>query len=116
MNPVALFLMLILNSNGTCLAQGDHTMSITGEPYLMQTYQCFWGGSEVTPSHTFEVWSPICPDYVDKPVAIKELQRHKGWTMNEFGQFYPATIDIDRMEVYRPPCQAMVSTRTPREK
>jgi hypothetical protein len=113
MNPVALFLMLILNSNGTCLAQGDQTASIKGEPYVMQTYQCFWGGSEATPSHTFEVWSPVCPDYIDKPVLIKEQQRHKGWAMNEFGQFYPATVDVDRMEVYRPPCRSLLSARTP---
>jgi hypothetical protein len=106
MNAVLLFLALVLNANHTCLAQGEQTLLIQGQAYRVDTFQCFWKGSETTPSHTFEVWAPVCADYVEQPILIKEKHLLKGWTMNEFGQFYPATINVDLMDVYRPRCRS----------
>jgi len=104
MNAVALFLAIVLHGNGTCLSQGEQTTTIKNQSYVVQTFQCFWGGSESTPSHTFEVWAPVCRNYVEQPILIKEQHLHKGWAMNEFGEFYAATVDIDLMEIYRPNC------------
>jgi hypothetical protein len=50
------------------------------------------------------VISPVCPTYVAPPILIKEMHAHKGWVMNRFGEFYPATIDIDTIEAHKPPC------------
>jgi hypothetical protein len=35
---------------------------------------------------------------------LKEVHANKGWVMNRFGEFYPSTINIEMMDVYRPPC------------
>jgi hypothetical protein len=105
MNAILLFLALVFNGNSTCLAQGEHTRSIDGQAYRVDTFQCFWKGSEATPSHTFEVWWPLCPGYVEQPILLKEDHLLKGWTMNEFGEFYPATLNVDLMEVHRPQCR-----------
>jgi len=37
--------------------------------------------------------SPVCPTYVAQPETY--------WVMNQFGEFYPATTNIDMMDVYR---------------
>ena len=113
MNAVALFLALVLHSNGTCLAQGDQTATIKNQSYLVQVFQCFWGGSESTPSHSFEVWAPLCRNYVEQPILIKERHLNKGWAMNEFGEFYAATVDIDLMEIYRPNCDGVSPSPKP---
>jgi len=104
MNALALFLALVLQGNPTCHAQGPITMAINGQPYAMQIYECYWKGTDNGPSHTFEVWSPFCGSYVGQPILLKERQLRKGWVMNEFGEFYPATVDVDLMQVYRPRC------------
>jgi hypothetical protein len=41
---------------------------------------------------------------VAQPILLKEVHANKGWVMNRFGEFYPSTINIEMMEVYRPPC------------
>src|SRR5919198_5509728 len=104
MNAIALFLLLVLSENPTCQSQPANEKTISGQSYAVQTYQCYWSGSESSPSHTFEVWSPVCPHYVDQPILLSERNRRKGWVMNEFGEFYPATYDVDLMHVYRPRC------------
>jgi hypothetical protein len=104
MNALALFLALVLQGNPTCHPEQPAAVSINGQPYEVQTFECYWGRSDEAPSHTFEVWSPVCNGYVGQPILVSERQLHKGWVMNEFGEFYPATVDVDLMEVYRPHC------------
>jgi hypothetical protein len=104
MNALALFLALVLQGNPTCHSEEPVRQSVNGHSYAVQTFDCYWKGYEFPPSHSFEVWSPDCGKYVGDPIVVKERQLHKGWVMNEFGEFYPATIDVDLMHVYRPAC------------
>ena len=84
MNVIALFLMLVLNGNMTCGAEPPD--------------------QRASASHQFVVISPVCPTYVAQPILLKEVHANKGWVMNRFGEFYPSTINIEMMDVYRPPC------------
>jgi hypothetical protein len=103
MNAIALFLMLVLNGNMTCGAEVPSETLLGEETVQIQVYDCYWSEQEYA-SHQFVVISPVCPNYVAPPILIKEMHAHKGWVMNRFGEFYPATINIDMMEVYKPPC------------
>jgi len=106
MNAIALFLMLVLDGNSTCQSHLSNDLIRDGQAYRVQVFECYWGGKDTDrPSRQFEVWSPICPSYVAEPILVREPVQRKGWSMNQFGEFYPATVDIDRMQVYRPSCQ-----------
>ena len=104
MNAIALFLTLVLYGNPTCQHAPGNEITVNGSVYAVQTYQCFWRDVESHPSHTFEVWSPVCQRYVDQPILIRERHVKAGWVMNRYGEFYPATHDVDVMEIHRPPC------------
>ncbi|ALA59124.1 hypothetical protein [Nitrospira moscoviensis] len=107
MNAIALFLMLVLNGNPTCPAEAPNrtTVSTTkGEQVVqIQKYDCYWRG-DATPSHRFVVVSPVCSEYVAQPILIEEMNERKGWVLNRFGEFYPATVNIELMDAYKPPC------------
>lgn len=103
MNAIALFLMLVLNGNMTCGAEIPKQMMLGNQAVQVQMYACYWSQQD-SASHQFVVISPVCPTYVAPPVLIKELHARKGWAMNRFGEFDPATANIDMMDVYRPPC------------
>jgi hypothetical protein len=103
MNAIALFLALVLQGNPTCPAEPSEQIMVEGELFQIQVFDCYWRGAE-KPSHKFVVWSPICPTYVGPPVLISERNLRKGWALNEFGEFYPATSNIDMMHVYKPRC------------
>ena len=103
MNAIALFLTLVLNGNMTCGAEVPHRMMLADQAVQVQVYDCYWSEKELA-SHQFVVISPVCPTYVGQPILIKEVHTHKGWVLNRFGEFYPATLNIDMMEIYRPPC------------
>jgi hypothetical protein len=105
MNAIALFLMLVLNGNTTCQMHQTQDHVDNGQTYKVEFYDCYWAAEDYYPSHRFEVWSPVCPTYVAQPILIRERTQRKGWTMNQFGEFYPASEDIDRMPVYRPRCE-----------
>jgi hypothetical protein len=104
MNAIALFLMLVLDGNSTCQSELLNDRVYDGQAYRVQVFHCYWAGTENPPSRSFEVWSPICDSYVAEPILVREPKQRKGWTMNQFGEFYPATVDIERMHVYRPRC------------
>jgi hypothetical protein len=104
MNAIALFLTLVLYGNPTCQDVPAEITLVSGQPYVVQTFQCFWRGAENGPSHTFEVWSPICDQYVEQPILISESHVHKGWAMNRFGEFSPSTEAIDFMHLYQTRC------------
>jgi hypothetical protein len=104
MNALALFLALVLQGNPTCISDGPVTVSLNNQSYAAQTFQCYWGESESVPSHTFDVWSSMCDTHVGHPVLVKERHSRKGWALNEFGEFFPATMDVDLKQVYRPSC------------
>jgi hypothetical protein len=103
MNAIALFLMLVLNGNLTCGAEPPDQSTLGGQLVQVQVYHCYWSERE-SASHQFVVISPVCPTYVAQPVLLKEVHAHKGWVMNRFGEFYPATTNIEMMDIYRPPC------------
>jgi hypothetical protein len=103
MNAIALFLMLVLNGNMTCGAEPPDQAMFGGQAVQVQVYDCYWS-ERATASHQFVVISPVCPTYVAQPILLKEVHANKGWVMNRFGEFYPSTINIEMMEVYRPPC------------
>jgi hypothetical protein len=108
MNAIALFLMLVLHGNPTCPADTPNRMTMPttkGDQVVqVQTYECYWRGND-SPSHQFVVVSPVCTDQnVAQPILIKEMNERKGWVLNRFGEFYPATVNIDLMDVYKPPC------------
>jgi hypothetical protein len=103
MNAIALFLMLVLNGNMTCGAEIPNQTMLGDQVVQVQVFDCYWSEKDLA-SHQFVVISPVCPTYVAQPVIIKEIHAHKGWVMNQFGEFYPATTNIDMMDVYRPPC------------
>ena len=109
MNAIALFLMLVLQGNPTCPAQipSQTTMATTKGAQIVQVqvYDCYWRGQEI-PSHHFVVVSPVCPTYVGQPILVEEVNERKGWVMNRFGEFYPASVNIDMMDVYKPACNA----------
>ncbi len=69
----------------------------------MQKYDCYWRSKD-SPSHQFIVVSPVCTDYVAQPFLLEEMNERKGWVMNRFGEFHPATVNIDLMDAYKPPC------------
>jgi hypothetical protein len=104
MNAIALFVILVLQGNPTCHAQPSQQENIEGQAFQIDTYECYWREQQNTPSHQFVVLRPVCPTYVQAPVLLSERNLHKGWAMNQFGEFYPATDNIDMMEVYRPRC------------
>ena len=103
MNAIALFLMLVLNGNMTCGAQPPDQTMLGDLAVQVQVYDCYWG-EQTGASHQFVVVSPVCPKYVAQPILLKEVHANKGWVMNRFGEFYPATLNIEMMEIYRPPC------------
>lgn len=107
MNAIALFLMLVLQGNPTCPAgtpSQSTVMTMKGVQIVqMQLYECYWRGQEL-PSHQFIVISPVCPTYVGQPFLVEEVNERKGWVMNRFGEFYPASVNIELMDVYKPPC------------
>jgi hypothetical protein len=103
MNAIALFLMLVLNGNMTCGAEPPDQAMFGGQAVQVQVYDCYWS-ERASASHQFVVISPVCPTYVAQPILLKEVNANKGWVMNRFGEFYPSTINIEMMEVYRPPC------------
>lgn len=107
MNAIALFLSLVLQGNPTCPASTPDQVAVPttagDQTVQVQTYQCYWRGQE-SPSHEFVVVSPVCPHDVGQPILVKELNERKGWVMNRFGEFHPATVNIDLMDVYKPPC------------
>jgi hypothetical protein len=35
---------------------------------------------------------------------VKELHERKGWVQNQFGELFPAVVNNDMMDVYKPPC------------
>jgi len=110
MNAIALFLMLVLQGNPTCPAQppSQTTMETTkGAAQLVQVqvYDCFWRGQELA-SHHFLVVSPVCPTYIGQPILVEEVNERKGWVMNRFGEFYPASVNIEMMDVYKPACNS----------
>jgi hypothetical protein len=106
MNAIALFLMLVLQGNPTCPAESpSQTMVPTtqgDQAVMVQKYDCYWRGTDA-PSHQFLVVSPVCERYVGQPILLKELRERKGWVLNQFGEFYPASANIDMMDVYKPP-------------
>ncbi|WP_447979422.1 hypothetical protein [Candidatus Nitrospira bockiana] len=105
MNAIALFLALVLQGNPTCALQPTtETFQADGSVFQIDYYDCYWRGSGEA-SHQFVVWSLVCPGYVGPPVLLKERNLRKGWAMNQFGEFYPATVNIDMMEVYHPHCE-----------
>jgi hypothetical protein len=106
MNAIALFLTLVLYGNPTCQPDAVNETVVNGHPYAIQTFQCFWRGadSDRRPSHTFEVWSPVCHQYVEQPVLISERHARQGWAMNKFGEFYPATHDVDLSQIHQSDC------------
>ncbi len=107
MNAIALFLMLVLQGNPTCPAHtpNETTVSTTKGDQLVQVqiYECFWRGQD-RPSHHFVVVSPVCPTYVGQPILVEEVNERKGWVLNRFGEFYPASINIELMDLYKPAC------------
>ncbi len=103
MNAIALFLMLVLQGNPTCPAEAPDRETVEGHIYQIQIYDCYWRGAE-QPSHQFMVVSPVCPTYIAQPIILKEARERKGWVMNRFGEFYPASVNIDMMEIHTPPC------------
>jgi hypothetical protein len=107
MNAITLFLMLVLQGNLTCAAETPNqtTLATTKGSQLVQIqiYACYWRAEEVA-SHHFMVVSPICPNYVGQPILVEEVKERKGWVMNRFGEFYPASVNIDMMDVYNPTC------------
>ena len=103
MNAIALFLTLVLNGNLTCGAEVADRTRFGDQEVQVQVYDCYWSERELA-SHQFIVISPICPTYVAEPVLIKEVHANKGWVMNQFGEFYPATANIDMMPLYFPRC------------
>ena len=103
MNAIALFLALVLQGNPTCAAHPAADTIIDGQPVKVETFDCYWRGSNL-PSHNFIVLSPVCPTYTGQPILLSEQNVHQGWVLNEFGEFYPATTNIDMMPVYRPHC------------
>jgi len=100
MNAIALFLMLVLNGNMTCGAEPPDQVMFGGQAVQVQVYDCYWSERE-TASHQFVVISPVCPNYIAQPMLLKETHANKGWVMNRFGEFYPSTLNIEMMEVYR---------------
>ncbi|MER3423002.1 MAG: hypothetical protein C4293_06960 [Nitrospiraceae bacterium] len=105
MNAIALFVMLVLQGNPTCHAQPPQQVSVEGQTFQVSEYDCYWRESAQQPSRQFEVWSPVCPRYVGAPILVSERNLRKGWAMNEFGEFYPATSNVYMMHVYRPRCE-----------
>lgn len=103
MNAIMLFLTLVLNGNLTCGAETPNQTTLGGHLVQVQVYDCYWR-EQRDASHQFVVISPVCPTYVAQPVLLKEVHAKKGWAMNQFGEFYPATANIDMMDVYKPPC------------
>ena len=103
MNAITLFLMLVLNGNLTCGAEVPNQTTMGNQTVQVQIYDCYWREQQ-SPSHRFVVISPVCPTYVGQPVLIKEVHERKGWVMNRFGEFYPASANIEMMDVYKPPC------------
>ena len=103
MNAIALFLMLVLNGNMTCGAEPQDQVMFGGQAVQVQVYDCYWSERE-TASHQFVVISPVRPNYIAQPMLLKETHANKGWVMNRFGEFYPSTLNIEMMEVYRPLC------------
>jgi hypothetical protein len=104
MNAITLFLTLVLYGNPTCQNVPADITLVSGHPYAVQMFQCFWRGAENGPSHTFEVWPPVCDQYVEQPILISERHVHKGWAINRFGEFYPSTEDADFMHLYQTRC------------
>ena len=96
MNAIALFLMLVSNGNMTCGAEIPNQTMLGDQVVQVQVFDCYWSEKELA-SHQFVVISPVCPTYVAQPVIIKEIHAHKGWVMSQFGEFYPATTNIDMM-------------------
>jgi hypothetical protein len=86
----------------TCGAEPPDQVMLGGQAVQVQVYDCYWSEQEAT-SHQFVVISPVCPTYIAQPVLLKGVHAHKGWVMNRFGEFYPATVNIEMMDVYRPP-------------
>ena len=103
MNAIALFLMLVLNGNMTCGAEPPDQTMFGDQTVQVQVFDCYWSERE-SASYRFVVISPVCPTYIAQPILLKEVHAHKGWVMNRFGEFYPATTNIEMMDVYRPPC------------
>lgn len=103
MNAIMLFLTLVLNGNMTCGAEVPDRAMLGDQLVQIQVYDCYWSERE-SASHQFVVISPVCPTYVAQPVLIKEMHARQGWAMNRFGEFFPATTNIEMMDVYRPPC------------
>ena len=103
MNAIMLFLALVLHGNLTCGAETPSLTMIGNDQVQVQIYDCYWREQQ-SPSHQFVVISPVCPTYVAQPVLIKEIHERKGWVMNRFGEFYPASANIEMMDVYKPPC------------
>lgn len=103
MNAIALFLALVLNGNPTCPAETPDRATMGNHIVQVQVYNCFWR-EQAQPSHQFVVVSPVCSTYVVQPILIKESHERKGWVLNRFGEFYPASVNIEMMEVYTPPC------------
>jgi hypothetical protein len=107
MNAVALFLMLVLQGNPTCPAETPTQTSVATTMGMqlvqVQMYDCYWRGPN-TPSHRFVVVSPVCPSYIGQPILVEEMNERKGWVMNRFGEFYPATVNIELMDIYKPAC------------
>lgn len=105
MNAIALFLMLVLDGNSTCHSQLLNDQIQEGQVYRIELFDCYWGDKDAPPTRSFEVWSPVCSSYVAQPILVREPRQRKGWAMNQFGEFYPATVDIDRMQIFRPRCE-----------
>jgi hypothetical protein len=107
MNAIALFLMLVLQGNSTCPAKAPDHMSLPttngDQTVQVQQFDCYWRGED-SPSHRFIVVSPVCDGYIAQPIVVKEVNERKGWVMNRFGEFYPASVNVELMDVYKPPC------------
>lgn len=107
MNAIALFVMLVLKGNPTCAAESasQTTMGTTAgaQPVEVQRYNCYWRGENI-PSHQFVVVSPVCPSYVGEPILLEEMHERKGWVRNRFGEFYPASVNLEMMDIYKPAC------------
>ena len=107
MNAIALFLMLVLQGNPTCPAEAPNQTTLPttkGEQVVqVQKYACFWRGPE-RPSHQLVVVWPVCAEQITQPILLEEMNERKGWVMNRFGEFYPATVNIELMDAYKPPC------------
>lgn len=110
MNAIALFLALVLNGNPTCPAETPDRATMGNHIVQVQVYNCFWR-EQAQPSHQFVVVSPVCSTYVAQPILIKESHERKGWVLNRFGEFYPASVNIEMMEVYTPPCSQWTLNR-----